>query len=62
MVRFCSEMYKEMIFFCISFSLARLTFLSVTAKVKSNHKFENRRYLRSKLHKEALKFALSITG
>ena len=55
-------MYKEMIFFCISFSLARLTFLSVTAKVKSNHKFENRRYLRSKLRKEALKFALSITG
>ena len=35
--------------------------MSVTAKVKSNQKFQNRRHLRSKLRNEALKLALSIT-
>ena len=59
---FCPEMYKKWHSFCISFSLTRFIFWSVTAKVKSNQKFQNRRHLRSKLRNEALKLALSITG
>ena len=41
----------------MSFSLARFIFLSITAKVKSNPKFQNRRHLRIKLRNEALKYA-----
>ena len=59
---FCPEMYTEMIFTLYIFLFSSIYFLSVTTKVKSNQKFQNRRHLRSKLRNEALKPALSITG